>query len=464
MAVEYDLAVTNGLIVLEDGVIRGNLGICEGKIAAIVPGHCAGPEDMTAVRALDAKGCYVMPGAIDTHTHFFEPGADYREDFAYGTRAAASGGFTCIMEMPNSNPAVVDAASFHLKKQLAEKGAVTDYAIWAGATADNQEHLAELKELGCVAYKAFTLDAGPTFPYLNTELEIEAMQKVAELNAILGFHAEDPVIIAELAKRYRSRPWSLQLHDQARPYYAELAAINQIILFAKETGCPVHICHLSIPEGAELIKKAKQDGVDITAESCSHYFLLNVEDDAKFDTYALIQPPIRPKWRMEKMWRYLFDGTIDYLATDHAPYTGADKEPADGDKWNVIGGAPSIDTAFPLMFDEAVLKRGMSPVQFAGLSAANAAKRFRLYPQKGSIQIGTDADLAIIDPNQTWRIDRSKSYSKTRNTKFPYQGRKVDCRVTTTIVRGKIVFNRGEILAESGYGQFVCPPQQGIKR
>lgn len=204
------------------------------------------------------------------------------------------------MEMPNSNPASTTKEHFLLKKELAQNSSIIDYALWAGATADNFNHLDELKAEGCIAFKAFTLDAGPTFPWLNLQLQMEAMKKTKKLHRILGFHAEDPVIVTELTKYYRQYPWSIELQDKARPYYAELAAINQIILFSKETGCPVHICHLSIPEGAELIKKARKEGVDITVESCSHYFLLNLENAASFDTYALIQPPLRDKKRMEK--------------------------------------------------------------------------------------------------------------------------------------------------------------------
>lgn len=452
---QYDMVISGGTLVLEDRMVKRNIGIVNGKIASIFDS-----TDYDAVQRIEAHGCYVMPGAIDTHTHFFEPGAEYREDFAHGTRAAASGGFTCIMEMPNSNPAVKDSETFRIKKRLAESGAVVDYALWAGATADNGEHLKALKELGCVAFKAFTLDAGSTFPYLNTEMEMEFMQKIAGLGSVFGFHAEDPVIVSELTKRYGGQPWSLQLHDQARPYYAELAAINQIILFSKETKCPVHICHLSIPEGAELIAGAKQNGIDITVESCSHYFLLNIENAAQYNTYALIQPPIRSKERMEQMWKYLFDGTIDYLATDHAPYPAEDKEPNDGNKWNVIGGAPSIDVAFPLMFDEAVNKRGMDPVQFAKLSATNAARRFGLYPEKGSIQIGADADLVILNPDLMWEIDRSKSFSKTKNTRFPYQGRCVTGKIIKTIVRGTVVFAQNRICVENGYGKMIRPLQE----
>ncbi|MDO5539617.1 MAG: allantoinase AllB [Eubacteriales bacterium] len=453
----YDLVVKNGLLVLENEIVRNNLGICNGKIAAIFEDGCT---SSAAKHEIDAAGCYVMPGAIDTHTHFFEPGGEWREDFEHGTRAAASGGFTCIMEMPNSNPAVTDRETFLLKKRLADRNSVVDYAIWAGATAVNLDKLEELKALGSVAFKAFTLDAGPTFPYLNTEMEMEAMKKIKELDCIFGFHAEDPIVVSERRKRCEKEEWSVEQNDRARPYYAELSAINQIILFAKETGCKVHICHLSIPEGAELIAQAKKNGVDITVESCSHYFLLNLENAEKFDTYALIQPPIRSRARMEKMWDYLFDGSIDYLATDHAPYPEEDKEPADGNKWNVIGGTPSIDVAFELMFDEAVLKRKMSPVQYAKLSATNAAKRFGLYPKKGSIRIGADADLAILNPDHSWIIDRNKSFSKTRNTKFPYQGRKVDCKVETTIVRGNVVFKDDKIVAQDGYGKLVCPVRE----
>lgn len=453
---EFDLVIKNGLVVLEQEIVHKNIGISHGKIAAIFDS-----EKWSAKEVFDASECYVMPGAIDTHTHFFEPGANYREDFFHGTQAAASGGFTCIMEMPNSNPASTTKEHFLLKKELAQNSSIIDYALWAGATADNFNHLDELKAEGCIAFKAFTLDAGPTFPWLNLHLQIEAMKKIKKLHRILGFHAEDPVIVAELTKYYRQYPWSIELQDKARPYYAELAAINQIILFSKETGCPVHICHLSIPEGAELIKKARKEGVDITVESCSHYFLLNLENAASFDTYALIQPPLRDKKRMEKMWNYLMDGTIDYLATDHAPYPSIDKEPETGNKWDVIGGAPSIDTAFPLMFDEAVLKRGMSPIQFAKLSSTNSAKRFGLYPRKGSIHIGSDGDITIVNPNQSWTIDRRNSFSKTKSTRFPYQGRTVNCKIVATFVRGKKVYEQEHILAENGYGQFIQPDYGG---
>ncbi|MDD3172759.1 MAG: allantoinase AllB [Herbinix sp.] len=449
---KYDLVIQNGKVVLEDKVIHSNIGIKDGKIADVFES-----DQFIADNVIDANNKYVMPGAIDTHTHFFEPGASYREDFEHGTKAAASGGFTCIMEMPNSNPAVVDLETFEMKRKFAEKGAVIDYALWGGATATNLDNLDILKNLGCIALKGFTLYAGTAFPYLNTEMQMDAMKKVKALNMILGFHAEDPVIVKTLTEKYQSQSWNLKIHDMSRPYYAELAAISQILLFSKETGCPVHICHLSIPEGAELISKAKQDNVNVTVESCSHYFLLNYEDYYQYDTYALIQPPIRSRRRMDNMWKYLMNGTIDYLATDHAPYTEEEKEPENGNKWDVMGGSPSIDVAFPMMFDETVIKRGMDPIQFVKLSSTNAAKRFGMYPRKGSICKGADADIVILNPNEPWIIDRSKSFSKSKNTKFPYQGRKVNCKVNTTLVRGNVVYNNGQITVDNGHGILIKP-------
>lgn len=449
---EFDLVVANGLVVLEDGVAKVDVGIADGKIAALFNGakHESG-------RTIPADGRYVFPGAIDTHTHFFEPGAEYREDFAHGSRAAASGGFTCVMEMANSDPAVVDRETFDLKKKLAAKGSVVDYALWGGATAANLHQVPELCALGCAGFKAFTLDAGPAFPYLDTEMQMRAMRAIAPTGRVLGLHAEDPAIIEARRKLYSGQKWTLELHEQARPYYAELAAINQVVLLSAETGCPVHICHLSIPEGAELIARAKADGVNITAESCAHYFLLDVESCGGFGAYALIQPPIRTRERAEGLWKYLLDGTIDYLGTDHAPYVEADKEPPHGDGWRVPGGAPCIDVAFPLMFDAAVSRKGMDPAHFAKVSATNAAKRFGLYPRKGAIRVGADADLALIHPARPFVVDRARSFSKTHTTKFPYQGRSAACTVETTIVRGKVVYEDGRITAEDGYGRFVAP-------
>lgn len=451
MEVYFDKIIKNGILVLEDGCMKADLAIRGEKIAAIVEnGNC-----LNAKEIVDASEMYIFPGGIDTHTHFFDPGADYREDWYCGSRAAVSGGYTLVMEMPNSSPPVINRDTFNLKLEKALRNSVVDFALWGGAIAGGNDQIGELSRLGCIAFKGFTLDAGPEFLWLNHQQQIEAMREIGKQHKILGFHAEDSNIIEELKKRFGNFPWNLKIHDQARPYYAELTAIENAMIFAEETKCPVHICHLSIPEGAERIKEAKRRGVDVTVESCAHYFLLNCEDQFDSGTYALIQPPLRSRERMECMWKYLMDGTIDYLGTDHAPYTEEDKEPKNGDGWQVMGGAPSIDIAYPLMITEAVIQRGMPAHKLAALCATNAAKRFGIYPNKGAIRVGSDADFVVVDMNSVWTYSRKNSLSKTKCIKFPYEGRKLRCRVISTFIRGVEVYSNEKIKVDSGYGKFI---------
>ena len=453
----FDKIIRNGTLVLEHGTLNACLAIKGEKIAAILQDGC----DVDADEVIDASGQYVFPGGIDTHTHFFDPGAEYREDWECGTRAAASGGYTLVMEMPNSSPPVIDKETFNLKYERASRHAVVDFALWGGAIAGGNSHIKELHELGCIAFKGFTLDAGPQFKWLDHQQQLDAMEEVKKYGKILGFHAEDENIIRELRMRYQDTPWNLDLHDKARPYYAELIAIQNAVALSKASGCPLHICHLSIPEGAGLLKRAKADGVDVTVESCPHYFLLNHEDDYDAGTYALIQPPLRSRERMERMWDYLKDGTIDYLGTDHAPYIREDKEPRDGNGWNVAGGAPSIDISYPLMISEAVIKRSIPAHRLAALCAANAARRFGLYPQKGTIQVGANADLVLMDMDCRWKYSRQKSFSKSKSTRFPYEGKELLCRVAATFVRGTKVYGEGKIHTMPGSGKFI-KRQKGV--
>jgi len=450
-AMIFDIIIKNGTLVLEHGCLNASLAINGEKIAAILEDSC----EAEAKEIIDASGCYVFPGGIDTHTHFFDPGAEYREDWACGTKAAASGGYTLVMEMPNSSPPVIDSSTFHLKYERAVSSSVVDFALWGGAIAGGNHQISELCDLGCIAFKGFTLDAGPEFKWLDHQQQMDAMTEVKKHHKVLGFHAEDENIIRSLKEYYQDTKWDLRMHDLARPYYAELIAIENAVVLSKASGCPLHICHLSIPEGAASLKRAKADGADVTVESCPHYFLLNYEDDFEAGTYALIQPPLRDRARMEKMWDYLIDGTIDYLGTDHAPYTEADKEPEDGNEWNVMGGAPSIDIAYPLMISEAVIKRNMPAHKLAALCATNAAKRFGIYPLKGALRIGADADLALVDMECSWNYSRKDSFSKTRCTGFPYEGRELLCRVKTTLVRGKRVYEDGRIYTAPGSGKYV---------
>lgn len=451
---QADLLIKNARVVTETEDFLGWLAVRGEQIVALGPGL---PPAAAAATVVDAGGQVLLPGAIDTHPHFFDPGAEWREDFAHGTRAAASGGFTTILDMPNTSPPVRDEATFALKLARAKAASLVDFALWGAALPDNLTAFPRLRELGCVAFKAFTLEAAPDYPWSDEYDQLREMEALAKLGAIYGAHAENPTLVRRFTEAHRAEPWTLQVHEQSRPWQAELTAINTLLLYAQATGCPLHICHMSLPEGARLIGAAKARGVDVTVETCAHYLTLNCEDDAKLGTFAMINPPLRSKARMEALWPYVLDGTVDYLGTDHAPYLEEEKLPADGDLRKAACGAPEIDIALPLLLEEGVKKRGMALPRFAAFTATNAARRFGLAPRKGALAPGADADFYLADLDSPWTYSRKNSFSKSKAARFAHEGRRMQCRVTATYVRGKAVYQDGKILQPAGYGQFLRP-------
>lgn len=449
-----DLIIRNARIVAEDAVFFGYVGIAEGKVVMMGPGE----PNCQADQLVDAQGMTMLPGAIDTHPHFFEPGAEEREDLEHGTQAAASGGFTTVLDMPNTPELPVkDPAAFEWKKERAERKSLIDYAFWGAATPENIDQFISLHHLGCVGFKAFTVDAGPNYPFSDEYHQLKEMEKVASFNGIFGAHAEDRTLVKRFSEEHGSEPWSLAVHDASRPWLAELTAINTLLLYAERTGCRLHICHMSIPEGAECIAEARRRGVDVTVETCAHYLTLNYQDHGYLGTFAMINPPLRSRARMEKLWDYVLDGTIDYLGTDHAPYLQEDKIPADGDLRKAACGAPEIDLAIPLLLEEGVRNRNMSLQRFAAFTATNAAKRFGLYPRKGVLRVGSDADFYLADLDTSWTFSRRNSFSKSKLDKFAHEGRTLHCRVVSTWVRGRAVYQDGIITERPGFGCMIRP-------
>ena len=449
----YDLLIRGGTLVLEDCCRKADLGIRDGKIAAVGCGL-----EAEANRVMDASGLHVFPGAIDTHCHTMDPGPmSSREDWGSISRAAAAGGFSCLIDMPNIDPPIVNLETLALKKETAAQASVVDFTFWGAGILRAREHVGALRRAGCAAFKAFTSEAGPSYPSLTNQEIVDMMECVRDAGGIMAFHAEDLNIVTELTRRAveRGLSWNLKLHDQVRPYYAELQAIQSILLFARHTGCPVHICHLSIPEGAKAIREAREQGVDVTVESCAHYFLFNWEDQYGLGPFAKIMPPLRDRERSAQLWEYLKDGTIDYLGTDHGPYPESEKVPTDFNYWNSPGGAPSIDVAFPALLDAAIHQHGMEPWQFARAASLNSAKRFGLYPEKGVIREGSDADLTLVDLDTTWTYSAAHSLCKTKCTRYGYEGREIRAKINATLVRGRSVWENGQIQVEDGYGKFI---------
>ncbi|GGP14734.1 allantoinase AllB [Oceanobacillus neutriphilus] len=433
-----DLIIRNGEVVLADGPQKVEIGIKDGKIIIIA-------EKITEESAdiLDAGGQYVLPGMVDTHVHISEPGRTEWEGFETGSKALAAGGTTSYVEMPlNALPATTNKAALDLKLEAAKTQNYVDYAFYGGLVPGNMDDLEDLDKAGVPAFKAFLSNVGSDIPGDFESVDdftlYKGMKKLAELDQILCLHAENPDITSKLEAEFiREGKVSAMDYPEARPVFTEVEAVQRALLFAKETGCRLHIVHISSSEAVQEILKVRAEGLDVTVESCPHYFAMSAEDVEEIGAYAKCQPPIRKKADHDKLWEELLNGNIDWLTSDHSPCTENLKTEANNlfEAWGGISGAQNnVD----LMFDLAVKQRGLPIERFVELIATTPAKRFHL-TNKGEIAIAKDADIIFLDPGRSYTVTRENLYYKNKHS--AYEGRKIGCRVTKTILRGNVVFD-----------------------
>ncbi|MGI6686698.1 MAG: allantoinase AllB [Bacillota bacterium] len=448
-----DTLIRKGTVVTEKGSFSGTIAIKNGLIVGILS-----PDTfIEADEVLDVPGCLVLPGLIDPHLHLFEPGAEaYREGFYFGTQAAASGGVTTIIEMPLSFPPVLDQESFNLKLKIAQSKVVVDFALWGGLIPASLKNINELKELGCIGFKAFMTNVEEFYPITTDYHLIEAMKQVAEFDGLIAVHAENDDIVAYYTKLLKdSGRLDSEVHSDSRPEFAELEAIKRAILFAEHTNCRLHVCHLSTASGAEAIRQAKQRGVRVTTETCHHYLTFDRSELSRRGNFAKCNPPLRDKENVEKLWQFVLKGNVDCISSDHGPYSDEDKQRDSGSIWDAPAGFGGIDVMLSLIYEEGVHKRGLSLEKLVALTSTNTAKIFGLYPWKGSMLIGADADIAILDPNKIWVYRGVDSLSQTKSVNTPFEGRKMKGKVIATIVRGQTVYREGKILVEPGIGKYI---------
>lgn len=432
----YDLIIKNGNVVFRDGVRQVDIGVKHEKITCIA-------EEITdeAKEVIDASGQYVMPGMVDTHVHISEPGRTEWEGFETGSKAMAAGGTTSYVEMPlNALPATINKEALDLKLDAAVKQNYVDYGFYGGLVPENLDKLEELADAGVLAFKCFLSDITSDIPGDFTNVDdytmYKGMQKIAELGGILCIHAENPSVTSKLTEEMiREGRTSAGEYVDSRPIFTEVDAVSRSILFAKETGCKLHLVHISSSEAVQVILKARLEGVDVTVESCPHYFAMTAEQVAEIGPRAKCQPPIRKAKDQAKLWDELLNGNIDWLTSDHSPCTEDLKQ---GNIFEAWGGISGVQNNVDLMFDLAVKQRGLAVEKFVDLIAFNPAGRFNL-PYKGEIAVTKDADIILVDPNQSYVVRREDLYYKNKHS--AYEGRKIDCRVTKTIVRGNIVFD-----------------------
>jgi allantoinase len=448
---EADLYIKNGLVVTEETTFHGGVIIAGGKVVELV----AGDRDIAAKSTIDVQGKAILPGIVDSHVHFNEPGREHWEGYHAGSMAAAAGGVTTFFEMPlNASPPSIDRAKLLHKREAVKDKSVVDYAHWGGLVDNNLDDLEALHEEGVVAFKGFMSESGVDFRRINDDILYGGLIKSRELGNVVGVHAENEYVTSFLAEKIKATGRiDRQAWPETRPPAAELEADKRAIYWAKVTGGNLHIVHTTTADGINAVAEAKQEGVNVTVETCPHYLFFDNDDFIRIGPDAKCAPPIRERAEVEKLWGCVLAGMIDTIGSDHSPCEKADKTKGQDNIWQAWGGITGIQAMLPAMLTEGVHKRGMPLPLLVKMMCANPARIFGVYPQKGTLLPGSDADITIVDLEQSWILDIENLFS--RHQQSAYAGCTFKGWVTQTIVRGQTVYEDGKIAVQPGFGQLL---------
>lgn len=451
------LLIKNGIIVTATDIYNGDIYIDNGIITEI------GIEILKkADEVIDAKGMYIIPGGVDVHTHFnLDVGiAVANDDFYTGTVAAACGGTTTIVDHMGFGPKDCNLKhQVDLYHKYADNNAVIDYSFHGVIQHINEEILEEMKSIveeeGISSFKAYL-----TYDYkIDDEDMVKVFERLKELGGITTVHCENHGSIKYLRDRFvKDGLTSPKYHALSRPEEAEGEAVNRMINLAKISGdAPLYVVHLSTKLGLEYIKMARERGQKIYAETCPQYLIL---DKGKYELENneglkyIMSPPLRESYNCEELWKGINEGYIQTIATDHCPFSFLkDKQLGKDDFTKCPNGAPGVEERIPLIFSEGVIKGKISINKFVEVCSTNPAKIFGLYPKKGTIQVGSDGDLVIIDPDKEEVLNINKLHSNVDYT--AYEGVKVKGYPVMTISNGKVIFDRGSFLGKKGRGRFI---------
>jgi allantoinase len=429
-----------------DLIVRGanlQVGVVDGVVAAAGPAVEGGAREV-----IDASELVVLPGAVDAHVHLNDPGRAHWEGFATGTAALAAGGTTTAFDMPlNAIPPTLDAASFAAKAEAARGVARVDVALWGGLVPGDLDRLDELAAEGVVGFKAFMSASGVAeFEAADDLTLLEGMARAARLGLPVAVHAESDAITGRLtARAVAAGRVGVADYLASRPVIAELEAIGRAILFAEETGCALHVVHVSTGRGVALVAEARARGVDVSCETCPHYLVLDAHDAARLGATAKCAPPLRPAEVVEELWSRVLAGDVDLIATDHSPSPPELKDTGN-DHFAAWGGIPGAQTLVALLYAYGCVARGLPVDRLALLTASWPAARFGLAPGKGALVAGADADLLLLDPGQDWTIARDDLLDRHRLS--PFVGQQLRGRVVRTILRGRTIALDGRIVGE----------------
>ena len=453
--------VKGGKVVTPDGVHEREVLIEKGVIVAIAsPGQAISADEV-----VDATGKVVLPGGIDGHTHFIEndpavaqPHPEEFEGFENGSRAAAAGGVTTVIEMPQADPPTVTAERWRRKRESAQSSTLVDFGLWGGLVpGQTAAERSELVDLGAAGFKAYMCGSDPSFSKVDDAQLLDALRQLAPLGVVVGLHAEnDALLHSGIDMMKREGRTDTLAHADSRPPVVEMEAVNRAIFFAEQTGAHVHIVHMSSAGSARLVGEAKRRGINVTCETTAHYLCLDLDDFARLGPYGRVAPPLRSRDEVEGLWDHVADGTIDCLASDHCAFTAESKEPGRQNIWDAPDGLTGVQTNVPVFIDEAQ-RRGVPLSRIAAMIATGPSRVWRLGPRKGAIEVGRDGDLILVDLAVEWTIAGRDLLQTQKWT--PFEGRAMQVRVVRTLVRGTTVFLDGAeepITVAPGFGRFVA--------
>ena len=439
------LVIRNARVLLESGIVLGGVAVQDGRICAIATdNHLPSAETV-----IDAEANLLIPGLIDGHAHIHDPTMLAHEDFTTGSMAAAAGGVTTVVDMPLTNQ-IDSAKAVEEKTKTGEKMSLVDFTFYAGMlNSENVQMIPSMVEKGIAGFKAFTCE-----PYQTTNGVItKALSEVSEYGGHVTIHSEDQGILDEFGKSLEG-DWDAPIsHALSRPNLAEELAVRQMVSIVKNTGGHLHIAHVTTKEGVSEVERGKLQGAMVTTEVCPHHLMFERDQMNLLGTKSKMNPPLRSKQDRSALWSAILRGAIDMTVSDHAPSPLEKKEAGADDIREAWSGTDGIQMILRVLLSEGISKGRISLSRFLRISSRNPARIFGLYPRKGCIRVGADADLVIVDPRREEKITPDMMCSKCGWTL--YEGMTMKGAPEATFVRGVQVFGEGQVIGNAGSGEFL---------
>lgn len=439
MQQKFDLALENGRVFTEGSLKETNVAVLNGKISAIARGK------FDAVKKIDCSGKIILPGLIDVHVHFREPGFEQKEDWLTGSKAALHGGVTTVLDMPNNNPPITSVELLEKKREIAAKKSMVNFGFYLGATPDNLAEFGKAKNIAGI--KVFTGSSTGSL-LVDKEKDIESIfSAAAKAGKLVAIHAEDNVLIQENEKKAKKEKLKdPEIHSLIRNGLVEESAVKLVLKLQRKTNARIHFCHISARESIPLLEKQKNEL--ISAEVTPHHLFLTSSYARYLGNKCKVNPALHFEADKFALWKALNEGIIDIVATDHAPHLLGEKEK---DYWDAPSGMPGIETMLPLMLN-AFSQNIISLSRLVEACCENPARLFRI-KGKGLIKEGFDADLTVVDLRKKWRVSSNDLFTKCKWSAF--EGLELKGVVEKTIVSGSLLFDSGQILNEGFKGKEV---------